>query len=308
MEEMSKQLLTESVKGLPAPRAAGVYRVRIIQSDVAGSSGFYSRDVLESYGAAAFPAKTLSHVDHPTLDQREQRPEGSLLTLGGYTVGEPILEADGLYVDMKFAGKALEIVENFGDVIGLSIRAQGDIEEAERDGVTIREVKAIYPSPLNSIDLVTIPGAGGKIVEALQESLKESEAPSADPERKATPMEIAELAGKVDALTEALNSFIANASPILEALKPEAAPEVDVVEAVIAASTAASDLPEALRIEVMEAVKTDPKTDITALIATKTALVESIRTSLEEAAGFIVGGTKSTRKAPESAVELGKVL
>src|SRR3546814_20918858 len=83
---------------------------------------------------------------------------------------------------------------------------------SERDGQTIREVKAIYPSPLNSIDLVTVPGAGGKIVEALQESLKESEAPSADPERKATPMEIAELDGQVDALTKALNGKIGRAS------------------------------------------------------------------------------------------------
>jgi hypothetical protein len=302
---MSKQLLSESVKGLPAPKAAGVYRVRIIESDVQGSSGYYTRELLETYGPAAFPASTLSHTDHPTLEQREQRPEGSVLTLGGYTIGTPVVESDGLYVDMKFAGKALEIVENFGEVIGLSIRAQGDVEEAERDGVTIREVKAIYPSPLNSIDLVTVPGAGGKIVEALQESLKESETPtSADQERKATPMEIAELAGKVDALTEALNSFIANASPILEALKPEEAPEVDVVEAVIAANKAASDLPEALRDQVIEAVKLDPTLDTTALIAKHAELVESIRTNVTEAAGFIVGGSQ----APKSAVEIGKVL
>lgn len=300
---MSKQLLQESVKGLPAPRAAGVYRVRIIESDVEGSSGFYSKDVLEAFGPAAFPAKTLSHVDHPTLDQREQRPEGSLLTLGGYTVGEPILESDGLYVDMRFAGKALEIVENFGEVIGLSIRAQGDIEESERNGSTIREVKAIYPSPLNSIDLVTIPGAGGKIVAALQESLKVSEPASAD-QGKATPMEIAELAGKVDTLEASLAEIKTLLTPIVEALKPEEAPQVDVVEAVIAANKAAKDLPEALRDEVVEAVRNEPTLDVAALIAKKTELVESIRVSVQESGdGFIVGGGKVI-----SAVDLGKAL
>ena len=300
---MSKQILQESVKGLPAPRASGIYRVRIIQSDVEGSSGFYSRDVLESYGPAAFPEKTLSHVDHPTLDQREQRPEGSLLTLGGYTVGTPILESDGLYVDMKFAGKALEIVENFGEVIGLSIRAQGDVEESERDGKTVRNVTAIYPSPTNAIDLVTLPGAGGKIVEALKESLKESEIPSAD-QGKATPMEIEDLAKEVAALNESITGLITLFTPIAESLRPEEAPEIDVVEAVIAASKAASDLPEELRDEVMESVKNDPKVDVTALVAKKTALVESIRGSVTEAAGFIVASTPVYK----SALELGKVL
>lgn len=300
---MSNQILQESVKGLPAPRATGIYRVRIIQSDVEGSSGFYSRDVLESYGPAAFPEKTLSHVDHPTLDQREQRPEGSLLTLGGYTVGTPILESDGLYVDMKFAGKALEIVENFGEVIGLSIRAQGDVEESERDGKTVRNVTAIYPSPTNAIDLVTLPGAGGKIVEALKESLKESEIPSAD-QGKATPMEIEDLAKEVAALNESITGLITLFTPIAESLRPEEAPEIDVVEAVIAASKAASDLPEELRDEVMESVKNNPKVDVAALVAKKTALVESIRGSITEAAGFIVTSTP----VPKSALELGKVL
>ena len=225
-----KTTLTESVKSLPKGQG-GVYRVRIIESNVHGSSGFYSGELLEAYGRQAFPAKTLSHTDHPSLQEQEERPERSVLTLGGYTLSDPIVEPDGLYVDMKFAGKAREIVENFGEVIGLSIRAAGDVEEVERDGVTIREVKAIYPSPLNTIDLVTVPGAGGKVIAALEESLKVSEDPSAD-QRKASSMEIEELASKVDSLVEALAGFIAKADPILESLKPEEAPEVDVVEAV----------------------------------------------------------------------------
>lgn len=301
---MTKCILEESVKSLPAPQAEGVYRVRIIASDVQGSSGYYSHEMLESFGSAAFPAETLSHVDHPSVSEQEDRPERSVLTLGGYTVSDPILEADGLYVDMFFAGKAREVVENFGKVIGLSIRAQGDIEESERDGVTVREVKAIYPSPLNSIDLVTVPGAGGKVIAALQESLKESEAPSAD-NGKASPMEIQELAEKVDALTEALAEVKGMFVTLAESLKPAPEPEVDVVEAVKAAYKATADLPEALRDEVIEAVQADPKADVAALVATKHTLVESIRETLEEAEGFIVGG--GSRK-PTDAIELGKVL
>lgn len=299
---MTKELLTESVHSLPKGKD-GVYRVRIIQSNVQGSSGFYSSDVLEAYGPSAFPAKTLSHTDHPTLEQREQRPEGSVLTLGGYTLGEPVVESDGLYVDMVFKGKALEIVENFGEVIGLSIRAQGDIEESERDGQTIREVKAIYPSPLNSIDLVTIPGAGGKVIAALQESLKVSEAPSAE-QGKVSPMEIQELAEKVDAIAESLSALTAVLTPIAESLKPEEAPEVDVVEAVRAAGEAAHDLPKDLRDIVIEAVKADPKADVAALVTKQTELVESIRETIKEAEGFIVSSTPPVKDA----VELGKVL
>ncbi len=299
-----KTTLTESVNALPKPSAEGVYRVRIIESNVQGSSGFYSSDMLESYGPAAFPAKTLSHVDHPTLSEQEDRPERSVLTLGGYTLSDPIVESDGLYVDMFFAGKAREVVENFGAVIGLSIRASGEVEESERDGVTIREVKAIHPSPLNSIDLVTVPGAGGKVISALQESIKVSEANSADL-GKVSPVEIEELASEVSALKESIAALVEMFTPIAESLKPAEEPEVDVVEAVKTAYKTAADLPEALRDEVIEAVQVDPKVDVAALVEAKKGLVDSIRESFEvvEEAGRILNG--STVK---SAVELGKVL
>jgi len=301
---MTKQILTESVSSLPKPKAEGVYRVRIIEANVQGSSGYYSGELLESYGPAAFPAKTLSHVDHPTLEEQENRPERSVLTLGGYTLSDPIVEADGLYVDMFFAGKAREVVENFGEVIGLSIRASGDVEDVERDGQMIREVKAIHPSPLNTIDLVTIPGAGGKVIAALEESLKVSEDPSAET-GKVSPMEIQELAEKVDALVEAVAALTGVVTPLAESLKPAEEPEVDTVAAVKAAYEAAEDLPKDLRNEVIEAVEADPKVDVATLVEKKKALVESIRESLGESTGdgFILGG-----KPKIDAIELGKVL
>lgn len=298
--------LTESVNKLPAASAEGVYRVRIIESNVQGSSGYYSSEMLEAYGPAAFPAQTLSHVDHPTLEEQDNRPERSVLTLGGYTVSDPIIESDGLYVDMFFAGKAREIVENFGNVIGLSIRASGDVEEAERDGETIREVKAIHPSPLNSIDLVTVPGAGGKVISALEESMKVSGTNSADL-GKVSPMEIEELAGEVKELKEAFAAFASSVQPIIESLKPVEDAEVDVVEAVIAANKAAADLPESLRDEVIEAVKADPKVDVAALIEQKKGLVDSIRESFQIEESVASGRILSSADR-KSAVELGKVL
>lgn len=301
---MPTELLHESVTRLPKAKD-GVYRVRIIKSNVMGSSGYYSSDVLEAFGREAFPAQTFSHIDHPTLSEQEDRPERSVLTLGGYTVGDPIVEADGLYVDMKFAGKALEVVENFGEVIGLSIRAKGDIEESERDGQTIREVKAIYPSPLNSIDLVTVPGAGGKIIGALTESLREvSEASSAD-QGKVPPMELEALETEVAGLKESIETLMTTLAPIVESLKPEEAPEVDVVEAVKAAYKAAEDLPEALRDEVIEAVQADPSLDVAELVGKKQTLVESVRDTLVESSeGRLIGGKPKVTDA----TELGKVF
>jgi len=304
---MPKEILTESVATLPKPKAEGVYRVRIIESNVQGSSGFYSGEMLQEYGPAAFPARTLSHVDHPTLEEQENRPERSVLTLGGYTLSDPIVEADGLYVDMFFAGKAREVVENFGAVIGLSIRASGDVEESERDGKTVREVKAIYPSPLNSIDLVTVPGAGGKVIAALEESLKVSEDHSADTEKVLPMDEIKDLEAKVDALVEGVAALTDVLKPVAESLKPaeEKPEEVDTVAAVQAAYDAAEDLPKDLRNEVIEAVKADPKVDVVALVEKKKELVESIRESLagDEGAGLILGSQKKI-----DATELGKVL
>lgn len=300
-----KTTLSESIGALPAP-VDGVYRIRLIESDVHGSSGYYSRELLERDGSIAFPKGTRIFMNHATEEEVASRPERRVEDIGGYTITDPTLEADGLYADAKFAGKGLEIVENFSEVIGMSIRAQGDVEESDRDGVVVREVLAIHPSVFNSCDLVVLPGAGGKVISALEESMKVSGTNSADL-RKVSPMEIEELANKVDALTEAINGFVATASPILESLKPAEETEVDVVEAVIAANKAAADLPEALRDEVIEAVKADPKVDYAALIEKKAALVESIRgeveAPLQESAGRILTG--ATYK---NAAELGKVL
>lgn len=292
---MTRSEILESAR-LPQGKG-GVYRVRIIESNVQGSSGYYSAEMLSEFGPAAFPASTLSHVDHPSLSERDDRPERSVLTLGGYTISDPIVEADGLYADVKFAGRALEIVENFGAVIGLSIRAEGDIEEVERDGKTIREVKAIYPSPLNSIDLVTVPGAGGKIVSALQESLREVASKAnaeADPGKESSSMEIEEAIAK--AVQEAKNEFAALIAPLLESLKPAPKPEVDVVEAVKAAYETAADLPKELRDEVIEAVQADPNIDTAALVEKKKGLVESIRQGIEESAqdGRVISGAAHT--------------
>jgi hypothetical protein len=149
------------------------YRARIIEGDRWGSSGYYSREVLERDGPATFPAGTHVYFDHPTQSDRFERPERSVRDLAGRIDSTPVYETDGLYADLEVYPHAAPVVEAMSSAIGLSIRASGDVEEGERDGRRGPIVKSL--SEGLSVDLVTRAGAGGRLV-SLMESAREGAA------------------------------------------------------------------------------------------------------------------------------------
>lgn len=245
----TKVTLSESTTGL-APKSKGVYDVRLIASDVQGSSGFYSRSVLETHGKAAFPMGTKVYLDHPTRDEAENRPERSVKDIAGYLISDPEMREDGLYGSVKFGESYIQLMEDFAPILGMSIRAQGEIEESEDESGTIRKnVTALYPSPLNSVDVVTAPGAGGKIVGALHESFREiSETKEIE---RTVPMDEKDIKAIVEAFTAAI-------TPLIESLKPEAPKEDEGSEPDLAAVTESAveaGLTKAARARVVAAVK-----------------------------------------------------
>ena len=136
-----------------------------------GSSGYYSPEVLERDIPKVFPPGTHMMWNHPTVTEEVERPEGDLSNLAAVTVspaqwreGGP--EGPGVYVDAKVFPGYAEAIDEIAEYIGVSIRGMGkqSTGEAEgRSGLIIDEITAG-----KSIDFVTSPGAGGRILQVYE--------------------------------------------------------------------------------------------------------------------------------------------
>ena len=170
MVTMTKTLLESGVLG--AVTGKRVWNARLIASGVSLNGKYYSGEMLESTGPAAFPVGTLVHVDHQTWVEAYDRPEKSVNTIIGAIATEPKLDTvdgvEGLYANVEFTEEWAPRVEQIAPFVGLSISTQYIADEtAEReDGV--ETVAAFVPFPTNSVDLVTVPGAKGKLLRALE--------------------------------------------------------------------------------------------------------------------------------------------
>ena len=170
MVTMTKTLLESGVLG--AVTGKRVWNARLIASGVSLNGKYYSGEMLESTGSAAFPVGTLVHADHQTWGEAYDRPEKSVNTIIGAIATEPKLDTvdgvEGLYANVEFTEEWAPRVEQIAPFVGLSISTQYVADEtAEReDGVVT--VAALVPFPTNSVDLVTVPGAKGKLLRALE--------------------------------------------------------------------------------------------------------------------------------------------
>lgn len=133
---------------------------------------YYPADVLARDIPTVFPVGTHMHWDHPTLTERVERPERSLSTLAAVFTETPYTTDGGktMRVKARVYSRYLPTVREAREDIGVSIHADGvgTYGEAEgRQGLLIEEI-----STGRSVDFVTRPGAGGRIV-ALLESARE---------------------------------------------------------------------------------------------------------------------------------------
>jgi hypothetical protein len=142
------------------------YRARLIEGNRWGTSGYYPRAVIERDGPTAWPAGTLSYLDHPTPDEEAARPERSVRDLAAKIVTTPVYESDGLYADIEVFPHAAPLVDALAETIGLSVRGEGTArfgEVAGRQGMIIESLDRGH-----SVDFVTKAGAGGKLVSLLE--------------------------------------------------------------------------------------------------------------------------------------------
>ena len=226
MVTMTKTLLESGVLG--AITGKRVWNARLIASGVSLNGKYYSGEMLESTGPAAFPVGTLIHADHQTWVEAYDRPEKSVKTIIGAIATEPKLDTvdgvEGLYANVEFTEEWAPRVEQIAPFVGLSISTQYIADEtAEReDGV--ETVAAFVPFPTNSVDLVTVPGAKGKLLRALESF---SKPPNVEKVKKAMTAE------EIDALATALANKLSVTDD--DTSEKESVDVEEVVEAMITA-------------------------------------------------------------------------
>lgn len=150
----------------------GIWRAFLIAADVEGSSGYYPAEVLRRDGPSAFPAGTHVYFDHPTGSEEVERPERSVRDIAGYLLDDAVFEEGmdgrGLFARIQFTEKAKGIVGELAKIVGLSIRAAGQIEDTP-SGRIVRQI-----SEGLSVDVVTRAGAGGRLVTMTESAKPES--------------------------------------------------------------------------------------------------------------------------------------
>lgn len=147
----------------------GSAKIKLIDANRWGSTGFYSADMLRRDGPIAFPAGTKMYIDHDTPAEEATRPEGSIERLAATFETAANFEDDpkhgsGLYARIRVRDALRVDLDNISQWIGTSIRAPGKARIGEAQGIKGPIITQLLPSPLNRVDFVTVPGAGGKVL------------------------------------------------------------------------------------------------------------------------------------------------
>ena len=147
--------------------------VRLI-AEGSGSTGIYTKEALQGSFADAFPVGTHMYIDHATEGEAWERPEGTLTKLAAVIAETPYWSDSpepGMYATIEVVDQWAPFIEQVSDIIGVSIHCGATLAQTD-DVVTTGDVppviESFIPSPVNSVDFVTVPGAGGRLVEALE--------------------------------------------------------------------------------------------------------------------------------------------
>lgn len=168
---MATSTIRESATLTRAERAGNML-IQLITPGV-GSSGVYTPEVLQAAAETrAFPAGTLMFADHPGETESYDRPERSIRDVAGVLVEDARWdeETQALVAEAKTYSPWTAVLTEMADAIGVSIRAQATIGEADESGRPV--VQAITRGV--SVDFVTQAGRGGAIREVYESARRRS--------------------------------------------------------------------------------------------------------------------------------------
>lgn len=144
-----------------APTRLGGRRIRAtLITPGAGSSGYYPPATLEAAARDRVFAKGLQlFLDHPGQTESYDRPERSVRDLAGVLTTDASWNGSALTAEAEVFPQFADMITALEGVIGMSIRAQGDIEPATVDGQPVRKITRLVNA--ESCDFVTRAGRGG---------------------------------------------------------------------------------------------------------------------------------------------------
>jgi hypothetical protein len=150
--------------------ADGTAQVKVIAPGW-GSSGYYRASMLERDGPKVLGAGTKMFWDHPTEAEEAARPEGSLRDLAAELVSDSYYDASGpegpgLYARARIFEPYREAVDELAPHIGVSIRAWGKGSKGTAEGRSGQIIDELVEA--DSIDFVTTPGAGGRVLQLFE--------------------------------------------------------------------------------------------------------------------------------------------
>ena len=148
--------------------AAKAVEVTLIRPGWSSNKRFYSKEVLAK--AVSVFEGMRAFANHPSKSDERERPERDVRDIAGYYEGVKQAEDGSLRATMRVVGKAgddiwpliHEAATRKPDLIGASIFAVGKVREGEMDGQKGSIVEEISPAKNNSVDIVTLPAAGGR--------------------------------------------------------------------------------------------------------------------------------------------------
>lgn len=290
MTTTTKHVL-EAATLISAPDEAETWKVRLI-NEGRGSSGVYSRSLLENYGHAF--NDSISFLNHP-----QGGPETrNFSEIVGRVVGETWIEtADdgtvGVYANWKPDSDYRRKLEEYKDRLGLSIYISGTGEVEDDGQFHVKEFDA--SDPFRSVDVVIAAGRGGRFEESLKKIYEDrndaaSEKPGATVAREERKLMDQEIKDALSGIQNALNLLVAK-----EQTKAEEAAQVtadeEAVNQRVESIAAGLDAVEAARAELfpaqVEALRADAKkgADMAPLIeAAKQVRKEALEWRATEAA------------------------
>lgn len=259
---MTSKRLYEAGALAEAKLSAGVWPIRII-TEGKGSSGVYSRELLEN-SADIFAGRPM-FGNHPKDPNKpwERSPFEIRAKLGPVVEYREVDGVAGLWGEAIVSPEVDRWLEEFADIIGVSIYAAGDGED--RDGeFHVTEFDAA--DPYVSVDFVVAPGRGGgveRVMEAYR-ALENGTAPAGtDSNEGENRMDEAtkafiealfqEMKSKIQTLEEKLDA----ATSLVESVKDAQPERVEAVDTAgeLATAVAKESLGEGAVARVLEAVK-----------------------------------------------------
>ena len=261
-----------------------------ILAEGAGSSAYYPESTLRADGSSAFPKGTQVHLNHVSEEILEQTGGvrsaesciGALATDAEYLGAGDGVSVPGLYAEIEFRDPHAAMMESLKDVLGLSVNARYLTNGEVIEGKNVADKLPYLPT--NTVDVVSLPGAKGKLLTALESyGIVETDEENHGEDEGMKPEDIEAIAKAVSealvpALAEALNP------PKLEEEGGEEA-TVDVKAVTEALITA--NLPDGARNKVYAAIEAG--TSVEDAITAESEYIKSLKESF--AAAQDAGGT-----------------